>query len=288
MLIWAIISSAVILFLIFLIFVSHKMTKPGRMIGDWTPEDIGLEYEDISFTTEDDIELKGWWMENGSEKTVICLHGYTSSKWYDVYMKPLLEILKEEQYNLLYFDFRAHGESGGDRTTIGGKEFLDLTAAVEWLKNKHEDESKNIGVIGYSMGAMVTLKGLAIDDRIDCGIADSPPIDLDATSARSMKYFAGLPSVFYNLTKPFGVLLFDIETDDMHRYAGEIDKPVLIIGGKNDPIVEISEIREFYKKNNRNNEDIEMWTTEAEHVRSLQGKPGEYEEKISRFFTNNL
>ncbi|MFP4051042.1 MAG: alpha/beta hydrolase [Thermoplasmata archaeon] len=264
------------------------MTKPERMKGDWTPDGLGLRYEDVSFNTEDSVELEGWWMDRGSEKTLICLHGYTSSRWYEVYMRPLLEILKREDYNILYFDFRAHGESGGKRTTIGDKEYLDLEAAVDWLKNNHDKKSKRIGIIGYSMGAMVGLKGLALDERIDCGIADSPPIDLDATSARSMRYFAGLPSIFYYLTKPIGILLFGIDTKSMYRYAEEIDKPLLLIGGKNDPIVDVSEVREFYEQNSMKNDHVEIWTTEGAHVRSMQKDTKEYKEKIINFLNNNM
>ncbi len=272
-----------LIFFAFLIFISHKMTRPERTTGDWTPDDLGLEYEKVSFETEDGITLKGWWMDKDTGKTIICLHGYTASRWYEVYMRPLLEILKDEEYNILYFDFRAHGESGGKRTTIGNKELLDLKAAIDWLEEK--GKSEKIGLIGYSMGAMVGIKGLASDKRIDCGIVDSPPLDLDSTSARSLKYFAGLPPFLYKFVKPMAKTIFDINTEDMFRFADKIDKPMLLIGGKNDPIMDISEMRRFFKKSD---DCVEMWSTEAEHIRSIQVKKDEYSEKITSFFKNNL
>lgn len=280
-------SAVILIFFIFLGYVSHKMTKPERMIEDWTPEDKGLKFEEVSFRTVDDVVIKGWWIDKGNDKTVIGLHGYTSSKWYGVYMKPLLDILKDGDYNILYFDFRAHGESGGNRTTIGDKEYLDLKAAVDWLEDNHEDSTQKLGVIGYSMGAMVSLKG-SLDDRIDCVVADSPPIDLDATSARSLDYFAGLPSFLYNLTKPLAVLLFDIDHEDMLEYADNIEIPLLLIAGENDPIVKVSEIKEFYEINRKNNNDVKIWTTEAEHVRSLKENPNKYKERITSFLRRNM
>lgn len=286
MIVW-IISGIIAFVFILLVFISHKMTKPERMIEDWTPEDKGLEFEEVSFRTVDDIVIKGWWIDKGSDKTVIGLHGYTSSKWYEVYMKPLLDILKDKDYNILYFDFRSHGESGGKRTTIGDKEYLDLKAAVDWLEDNHKERTEKIGVIGYSMGAMIALKG-TLDGRIDCAVADSPPIDLDATSARSMNYFAGLPSSIYHLTKPISVLLFDIDNEDIIDYADDIDTPLLLIGGKNDPIVKVSEIKEFYEINRKNNNDVEIWTTEAEHVRSLKENPNKYKDRITSFLKQNM
>lgn len=273
-------------FLIFLVYLSHSMTKPDRNVGEWTPDELGLKCEDINFETEDDIVLRGWWIDRKSQKTVIVLHGYTASKWYEVYMKPLLKILKEFEYNILYFDFRAHGESGGERTTLGKKEYLDLEAALDWLKEENKNRCQKIGVIGYSMGAMIALKGLALDDRIDCAISDSPPIDLDATSARSLNYFAGLPSFLYHLAKPLALLIFDINTENMVDFAPKIKKPLLLVVGENDPIVEVAVIERFYGKCDEY--FVEKCVTEAEHVRSLMRYPKEYKERISTFLKNNL
>ncbi len=277
--------AVLLVFLTFFVFVAHKMTKPERSTGEWTPEDLDLEYEDISFETKDEVPLKGWWIDRGSDKTLICLHGYTSSRWYEVYMRPLLQILKELDYNILYFDFRAHGESGGKRTTIGNKELLDLRAAIDWIE---DEKRKKIGLIGYSMGAMIGIKGVVLEDRVDCGIVDSPPLDLDSTSARSLKYFAGLSPIFYRFVKPIALTLFDIAMTDMFRLADDLKKPLLLIGGKNDPLVDISEVEKFYKMVGEENADVKFWKTEADHVRSIQGYPEEYKEEITSFLENNL
>ncbi|MEF8873809.1 MAG: alpha/beta fold hydrolase [Candidatus Thermoplasmatota archaeon] len=273
------------LFFLLIVFISHRMTKPARNVEDWTPADLGLGYKEVSFKTEDGIDLKGWWMDKGGEKTLICLHGYTASRWRDVYMKPLLKILKEEDHNVLYFDLRAHGESGGDRTYLGFKEDLDLKASIDWLKGRHEESCEKIGLIGYSMGGIVAVRGLASDERVDCAVADSPPIDMDATSARSLKYFAGIPGGFYHLIKPTARLLFGIETLDMYGYAGQIDKPLLLIAGKNDPIVKVPEMRKFYEGSG---DVVNLWITDAEHVRSIQEDLEEYERRISSFFEKHL
>ncbi len=272
-------------FFIFVLFISHRMTKPKRNIGDWDPDDFGLDFSEVSFETEDGIDLKGWWMDKNSEKTLICLHGYTASRWYEVYMKPLLDILKGKHYNILYFDLRAHGKSGGNRSSFGLREHLDLKASLDWLEKTHEDKCKKIGLIGYSMGAVVAIKGLASDERVDCAVADSPPIDMDSTSARSLKYFVGIPSSFYHLVKPFVRLLFGIKSFDMYGYMDRIDEPLLLIAGKNDPIVDLSEVRKFYEGSE---DSVELWSTEGEHVRTIQIDLKGYEKKITSFFEENL
>jgi len=277
-----------VILLAFIVFISHKMTQPKRTVGDWNPGDLGIDYEDVSFITDDGVEIKGWWIDKGSDKTLICLHGYTASRWYDVYMKPLLKILKDEPYNLLLIDFRAHGESMGSRCTFSDKEYLDLEASIDWLEENHATKCEKLGLIGYSMGAMVAIKGLASDERVDCSVADSPPIDPDGTSSRSLKYFAGLPSSLYHLIKPVSSLLYGIKHPDMYDFAEQIDKPLLLIGGKNDPIVKVDEIRSFYDINRQKNKDVTLWITEGEHVRSLRRVPKEYKKRTISFLTRYM
>ncbi len=272
-------------FFVFIVLISHRITKPKRNIGDWNPSDFGLEYSEVSFETEDGIDLKGWWIDKKSDKTLICLHGYTASRWYEVYMKPLLKILKDKRYNILYPDLRAHGKSGGSRTSFGLKEHLDLKASLDWLKKNHEESCERIGVIGYSMGGIVAIKGLVSDRRVDCAVADSPPIDIDSTSARSLKYFAGIPSLFYHFVKPIVRLLFGIKTLDMYRYMDRVERPLLLIAGKNDPIVHLSEVRKFYEGSK---DCVELWSTEGEHSRTIQIDLKIYEKKIISFFEGHL
>jgi len=270
---------------IFILYIAYRMTKPERNIGDWDPSGFGLDFSEVSFETEDGVDLKGWWMEKNSDKTLICLHGYTASRWYEVYMKPLLKILQDKHYNILYFDLRAHGRSGGNRTFFGLKEHLDLKASLDWLEKTHEDKYNKIGLIGYSMGGVVAIKGLVSDRRVDCAVVDGPPIDMDSTSARSLKYFAGIPSSFYHLVKPFVRSLFGIESFNMYGYMDRIDKPLLLIAGKNDPIVHLSEIRKFYEGSK---DCVKLWSTEGEHVRTIQIDLKSYEKMITSFFVEHL
>jgi len=282
---FVLIIAILLIFFIFVVLISHRMTKPKRNTSDWNPGDFDLEYSEVSFETEDGIDLRGWWMDRNSDKTLICIHGYTASRWYEVYMKPLLKILKNKNYNILYFDLRAHGESGGNRTSFGLRENLDLKASLDWLERNHEKSCKKIGLIGYSMGGVVAIKGLVSDRRVDCAVADSPPIDMDSTSSRSLKYFAGIPESFYHLVKPVVRLLFGVESFDMYRYMDRIDKPLLLIAGKNDPIVHLSEVRKFYEGSK---DCVELWSTEGEHVRTIQIDYESYEKKITSFLEEHL
>ena len=277
-----------LLFIAFSAFVAYKMVKPPRFIGDWTPKDLGFEYEEVTFETEDGLRLSGWWVPNGSDKTVVPLHGYTRSRWDEVYMKPTIEFLLKEGYNVLAFDFRAHGRSEGKYTTVGDREMADVKAAIRWLKENHGEEAREIALVGFSMGAMLTIRSLAEVPEVCCGVADSPPMYLDKTGARGLKYFASLPEWLYAFVKPFTKLLSGGKEVHPIEYADRVRKPLLLIAGEKDPLVKVDEVREFYERNRKVNPDVELWVTDAPHVRTLKLHPEEWKERVLNFLTRHL
>lgn len=286
--IWQIVLLASMVFTAFMVGVSHKMVKPPRLIEGWTPKDFGFDYEDVTFETEDGLKLSGWWIDKGSDKTVIPLHGYTGSRWYSLYMKPTVEFLLKEGYNVLVFDFRAHGKSEGKYTTVGDKELLDVKAAVGWLKKTHPEKAGKIGLIGFSMGAMVTIRSLAELEEVCCGVADSPPMHLDKTGARGLKYFAKLPEWLHIFVKPLMKLFSGGREVHPIEYTCKVKKPLLLIAGEKDPLVKVEEVRAFYERNREVNPSVELWVTDAAHVRTLKFHPGKWMVKVREFLGKHL
>lgn len=79
---------------------------------------------------------------------------------------------------------------------------MDLKAALELLHANNPDKVKRIGLIGYSMGGIVTIRAIA-EGTVHAGIADSPPFYADRSAARGLKYFAKFPSSLYPLVRIF-------------------------------------------------------------------------------------
>jgi len=275
-------------FIIFVGFVAYKMVKPPRFIGEWTPKDLGFAYEDVEIETRDGLRLSGWWIPNKKNSTVIPLHGYTRSRWDEVYMKQTTEFLLKEGYSVLVFDFRAHGKSEGKFTTVGDRELIDVLSAVDWLEKNHPKKAKKVGLVGFSMGAVVTIRALAEDERVTCGVADSPPIFMDRTGARGLKYFANLPEWLYSFVKPFTVLFSEARDINVLAYAEKVRKPLLLIAGEKDPLVRVEEVREFYERNGKVNPSAELWVTDAPHVRSLKFHPDGWKNRVGEFLNRCL
>ena len=78
---------------------------------------LGIQVQDVSITSFDSTTLKGWWMEASKEApTIVILHGVKQNRT-DVLRAAL--VLRREGFNVLMFDGRAHGDSGGRYVTYG-------------------------------------------------------------------------------------------------------------------------------------------------------------------------
>jgi dipeptidyl aminopeptidase/acylaminoacyl peptidase len=270
---------------------SRRLLKPPRRRGEWTPRDLGYDYEDIMITTSDGVVLRGWFGDRGSDKTVIVVHGYTSSRWDNTYIKPVVDMLARNGFNVVVIDLRAHGESGGEYTTLGYLEVRDLIELIDWLKRSRPEKTRRIGVIGYSMGGAIAIMLASRSEApVNAVVADSPYISVVSSGERWIMRMKGVmrsvlllvyPLIVWFASRSIGVR---VEELDMRRYAEKIKKPILVIAGRNDDLVGVEEIREFFDSLKKTNENAELWVTDAPHVRSVELYPREYEDKVVGFF----
>ncbi len=286
---------AIILFLVGLArAAASKLLSPPRLKKKWTPKDLGHDYEDVAVKTDDGLTLRGWFIDKGSNTTIIAIHGYTASKYEEDYMKPVIDLLARNGYNVVAFDFRAHGDSDGEITTLGVKEVEDYVRIIDWLKKEKPGKAEKIGVIGYSMGGAVTIMLSAKDKRINAAVADSPYIDITASGRRWIMRMKGalrsLLLAVYPLIVRFAASKANINIEDlvMYKYASRIKIPFMIIAGRNDDLVALDEIKRFYEALRKTNPNTILWVTGSGHVRSIKDHPKEYEERVIGFFKKYL
>ncbi len=132
------------------------------------PRVYGISCEDVTFTSRDGLQLGGWWLPAESARgTVIMCPGQNGSMDKDV---PQALPLHRAGFNVLMFDYRAHGRSEGETVTIGALEQADLFGALDYLAAEHN--ITRVGVLGLSMGAGVALMVAAQDTRIAALVVD--------------------------------------------------------------------------------------------------------------------
>lgn len=115
-----------------------------------------------------------WLNEKPTNKWIVGLHGFNSSRFDVLY---LLWHYRNLGYNIITFDFRNHGASDNDYVTWGYKEKWDLIAVLEWLIKAYRVDE--VGLIGTSMGGftlnyfLITEPELIKKANIKWAISDS-------------------------------------------------------------------------------------------------------------------
>ena len=154
-------------------YVSYAMasgvTTLDRSSLDGHPTEYGLPYKNVAFYPRgdewDDIVLRGWIIEKESladprdELTVILVHGFSRNRIGDNAL-VLTSRLLELDFNVLLFDMRGHGESGGDQLSAGYFEKWDVLGAYDFLVQRG-DSPGGIGVLGWSLGGATALLAAA-------------------------------------------------------------------------------------------------------------------------------
>jgi pimeloyl-ACP methyl ester carboxylesterase len=109
--------------------------------------------EDVTFRSTDGIRLKGWLFRGTRKSTpVVVCHDLGESK--NAVMNIAIA-LNQAGFTVLAFDFRGHGTSGGDSSTLGVNEVRDVLGAVDFVGDLPKDDvdAKKIGIFGAGMGA---------------------------------------------------------------------------------------------------------------------------------------
>jgi dipeptidyl aminopeptidase/acylaminoacyl peptidase len=138
-----------------------------------SPDELGLPFEPVRFTTDDGVTLDGWLIPAARETraAVILLHGYSWHRlpWLSTFVPWL-----RERYHVLQFDFRGHGSSDPAASTLGSAERRDVGAAVRLLAGRGLGP---IALYGISMGGATAIMA-APDLPVAAVIADAAYADL--------------------------------------------------------------------------------------------------------------
>ena len=132
----------------------YRVTHPARQ-----PEmalNLGAtlaKAEDVTFRSTDGIRLKGWLFQGAPKMPpVVVCHDLGESR--NALMNLAIAINKAG-FTVLAFDFRGHGVSGGDGSTLGVHEGRDVLGAIDFVAGlpKEDVDARRIGIFGVGMGA---------------------------------------------------------------------------------------------------------------------------------------
>jgi alpha-beta hydrolase superfamily lysophospholipase len=254
---------------------------PLRIVPARTPTSLGLPFEDVEFTTTDGVRLRGWLVPHTEARgNAIFCHGWGRNRGH---VAGLLPTLHELGLNVLAFDFRGHGESGGHTAAFGHRETADLIAADSYLRRRFP--SQPLFLVGVSYGAAVTLQTLP-------DLADVRAVWVEGCFSRLENvvghFLSGAPAAL----RPALVRYCDVvgwldcglwaPAVNPIKCLAEVHVPICFCHGGADDLVPFTEGKALYDA--YNGPKASFWVHEASHYNIRQRHRDAYRERLRSFF----
>lgn len=265
------------------LLVAAQLSAASTGPMEATPEEVGLEYREVTVRSEDGLDLSGWWVPGdpgGAGRAAVLVHGWGGDKSNE-HILATAPIYAEAGYAALMLDLRGHGESEEARRTLGYREVRDVRGALDWLEERGF-EPEEVVLHGWSMGGATVVRsapGTGVAAVVEeAGYADLPLLLSDELPENS-----GLPRFFNGGTFLMAKLFLDFDPwavrpeEDAARLADE-GTPLFVIHSRSDETVPFEHallFREAYP-------DARFWQLSGvAHVEAYR-EPG-YEARLRNF-----
>jgi fermentation-respiration switch protein FrsA (DUF1100 family) len=284
------VPAALLLYVLLCSILYRRVVLPDRRGWkddfQFTPWEFQADYEEIDLVTVDGTAFNAWFFRQpGTPQVVVVSPGHKGRR------QDLLGIsvaLWRKGFNVLAYSYRGMAGSEGELITMGVHEVQELEAAIAFARSRVRNA--RIGLLGYSMGAAVSLLGAAGDPGVAALVLDSPFADARQVVRENVWHAAHVPG------GPFvaGVTLW-LRLWHGVRYAdaspravlsGLEPRPLFFIHGGADEIVSVRHSRSLYDayKGPR-----EIWVVQgAPHVGAYFADRPLYVERVAGFFGRTL
>jgi len=188
---------------------------------EMTPADVGLDYEDVFFSTANEDLLHGWYVPGSGDGTWLWFHGNGGNIGHRVTELALLH--HRLGVNLLIFDYQGYGGSQGRPSEVGT--YQDARAALAYLQQHHGRNAGTVIYYGHSLGTAIAVE-LAVEQPPAGLVLVSP---FTSVSDMSRLAFPWLP-VSWLLKDKYNTL----------NRIPDVHCPLLILHGAQDELIPVS------------------------------------------------
>ena len=260
-----------------------------RLPLNGSPTSVGLVFQDVMFNSRlDKIPLKGWFLPSSGNAVLIMVNGGFQNR-----IDPVVDTLGlahdlvQKGYDILLFDLRGRGESGGKAYSLSN-ENKDIGGAIDYLESRGYPIDK-IGIIGYCSGAanacifasQNNIGGLVLDGCFP-SVADM------VYNQASNHDIPRLPvDIFLPAVQIAAKVFFGYTEINPIEIVSNVRCPILFIHEENDDLVSTNDDIALAKASD-NQTDMFWQVDNTLHVRAYQNYPEEYVTKVSAFFNSAL
>ncbi len=260
-------------------FIFNREKEAGR----FNPTSFeALNKQDISIPSPFGYLLKTIIVEPyETNRYIIISHGVTENKTNSI---KYMNLFLKRGFNVVIYDHRRHGESGGKTTSFGHYEKYDLKAVVDWV---YENKGRNItlGIHGESMGAatMILYAGM-LEDRADFYIADCPFSDFSEEVSYLIRSEMKLPAkmilpiadIFLRMREHYSIREVSPIT-----VIDKITKPMLFIHSEKDDFILPEMTQKLFEK--KKGSKKLFFAVNGVHAQSYNENKEAYEKAIDDF-----
>ncbi|MCY1040781.1 alpha/beta fold hydrolase [Corallococcus sp. bb12-1] len=182
---------------------------------------------EVTLRTEDGVELRGWYVPSRNKAAWVLAHGLSQTR---MDLLPEARVLRDAGYGVLLFDLRAHGQSGGETSTWGDKERMDVRSALEFVRSQPDVDPARVGALGFSIGSAAVAEVAAKDPKVAAVVLLSPFNTLWLAAAYDFRRFGVVTQT--GALVPFwrrGIQLEQVRTID--AVDSIKPRPLLIVAG---------------------------------------------------------
>ena len=137
-----------------------------------TPTEVGLDFEEVSFRSLDDVNLRAWYIPSrNSNKIVVFNHFLLGNRagakpnpdWGNIAVDfmPIYQHLVKAGYSVFTYDLRNHGDSdvhNGGHIGLTHVEFQDVIAATRYAREKLPEEE--LYLYSQCYGTVATMRAM--------------------------------------------------------------------------------------------------------------------------------
>lgn len=229
---------------------ARSLVMPHRRPLSRTPADLDLGFEAMTLGGADGISLAAWSIAAERPRgTVVLVHGFRSSRSEMLDHAPYLHAAG---FDVLLYDARACGQSGGRYSTMGWREQADLRAVIDQVEAR--TDGRPIFVMAHSLGAATAILEGAEDERVAAFILEAPFTAIEDVVDRSFRHFTR-PHLPARPFAPLAVRLAERLVGQHRSAVRPIDvvdrlapRPVLLVTGDRDAFVTPADARRLAER----------------------------------------
>jgi hypothetical protein len=214
------------------------------------------------------------------KKFVVISHGYTYSHHGSIkYAKMMMNL----GYNIIMYDHRFHGASGGKNSTLGYFEKDDLKQVIDHIFNTYGQDIY-LGTYGESMGSSTCLLEQAEDERVRFVISDAGFSRLKPLISREIMKKKLPVSLFYGIANVFVWLMTHANLNKVNPIEAIKDStiPMLFVHGKQDDFIPYQDSIDMYKSY-QGPKQLFLADYKAFHARSYYFNQEKYNHVLKEF-----